>query len=133
MVSALAATGSIHRMALEKKILIVDDEAALREFLGAFLRAHDIPVVTAACAEEALQVWEKNPDEIEAVVTDIVMPGMNGKVLSETLRAMRPDLKIIFMSGFLPAEIAEDTLDGVFFKKPFNPSELLVALNKQDS
>ena len=119
-------------MEVEKKILVVDDEPALREFLGTFLRAHDIPVVTAACAEEALKIWEKNPDAIEAVVTDIVMPGMNGKALSETLRSTRPDLKIIFMSGFLPAEIAEETLDGVFFKKPFNPSELLVALNRQD-
>ena len=119
-------------MNLEKKILVVDDEPALREFLGTFLRAHDIPVVTAACAEEALKIWDRNPDEIEAVVTDIVMPGMNGKALSETLRAARPNLKVVFMSGFLPAEIAEETLDGVFFKKPFNPSELLVALNKDD-
>lgn len=117
-------------MEAEKKILVVDDEPGMREFLGAFLRAHDLPVVTAACAEDALKVWETDPDSISAVVTDIVMPGMNGKALSEKLRETRPGLRIIFMSGFLPAEIAEETLDGVFFKKPFNPSELLTALGE---
>jgi DNA-binding NtrC family response regulator len=115
-------------MEVGKKILIVDDEPDLREFLGEFLRAHDLPAVTAASAEDALRIWEQDGDNISAVLTDIVMPGMNGKALSEKLRTMRPGLKVVFMSGFLPTEIAEDTLDGVFFKKPFNPSELLTAL-----
>ena len=110
------------------KILVVDDEPGMREFLAAFFRAHDLPVLTAGTAEEALNVWEKKAAEINTVVTDIVMPGMNGKALAERLRSDRPTLKIIFMSGYLPAEIAEEALDGVFFKKPFNPSDLLTAV-----
>ena len=115
-------------MGLDKKILVVDDEAGMREFLAAYFRAYNFPVITAACAEEALLIWEKRSEEIGAVVTDIVMPGMNGKALAEKLRSDRPGLKVIFMSGYLPVEIAEETLDGEFFKKPFNPSDLLAAL-----
>jgi two-component system cell cycle sensor histidine kinase/response regulator CckA len=115
-------------MDIENKILVVDDEPGMREFLAAFFRAYDLQVFTAASAEEALSIWEKKASEINAVVTDIVMPGMNGKALAEKLRSDRPTLKIIFMSGYLPAEIAEEALDGVFFKKPFNPSDLLAAL-----
>ncbi len=115
-------------MDIQDKILVVDDEVGMREFLAAFFRAYDLPVLTAGTAEEALSIWEKKAAEIRAVVTDIVMPGMNGKALAEKLRDDRPALKIIFMSGYLPAEIAEEALDGVFFKKPFNPSDLLAAL-----
>jgi DNA-binding NtrC family response regulator len=118
-------------MESQPKILVVDDEIGMREFLGAFLRAYDLPVVTAGSAEEALEVWEANRGQIRALITDIVMPGMNGKVLAECLRAKKPGLQVIFMSGFLPAEIAEDELDGTFFKKPFNPSELLSALGEK--
>ena len=115
-------------MEIRNKILVVDDEPGMREFLAAFFRAYEIPVLTAGSAEEALQLWENKGGEIKTVVTDIVMPGMNGKALAEKLRADRPAIKIIFMSGYLPAEIAEEALDGVFFKKPFNPSDLLDAV-----
>ena len=115
-------------MDIQNKILVVDDEPGMREFLAAFFRAYEIPVLTAASAEDALHLWETRASEIRAVVTDIVMPGMNGKALAEKLRMDRPELKIIFMSGYLPAEIAEEALDGVFFSKPFNPSDLLDAV-----
>ena len=118
-------------MEIPDKILVVDDEPGMREFLAAFFRAYEIPVLTAASAEDALHLWETKADEIRAVVTDIVMPGMNGKALAEKLRADRPAIKIIFMSGYLPAEIAEDALDGAFFAKPFNPSDLLAAVQSE--
>jgi two-component system, cell cycle sensor histidine kinase and response regulator CckA len=118
-------------MDIQNTILVVDDEAGMREFLAAFFRACEIPVLTAASAEDALHLWETKATEIKVVVTDIVMPGMNGKALAERLRADRPKLKIIFMSGYLPAEIAEEALDGVFFAKPFNPSDLLAAVQTE--
>jgi FixJ family two-component response regulator len=58
------------------------------------------------------------------------MPGMNGKALAECLRGKKPGLQVIFMSGYLPSEIAEEDLDGTFFRKPFDPSELLTALEQ---
>ncbi len=111
-------------------ILIVDDESGIRDFLGAYLQANSFKVLTAASAEEALELWEEHDDKIVAVITDIVMPGINGKALADQLRVMRPRLPIIFMSGYLPEEIAEETLDGPFFKKPFNPVDLLEALTQ---
>ena len=115
----------------KKAILVVDDESGIREFLAAYFKAFDWPVFTAGSGEEALDVWEQNRPRIGAVVTDIVMPGMNGKVLAHRLRLIDPKLKVIFMSGYLPAEIAEEALDGIFFKKPFNPSDLVAALTTE--
>jgi len=117
-------------MQSKPKILVVDDEVGMREFLGAYLRAYDLPVITAASAEDAIALWEENRGQFRAVITDIVMPGMNGKALAECLRAKQPGLQVIFMSGYLPSEIAEEELDGTFFKKPFNPSELITALGE---
>ena len=105
-------------------ILIVDDEPGIRDFLEVFFRGKGYPVVTAASAEEALDRWEEQQSEINAVITDIVMPGMDGKMLGEKLRAERSDLPVFYMSGYLPEEIAVETLNGPFFKKPFNPLDL---------
>ncbi len=109
----------------EHVILIVDDEIGIREFLAAYLQSKDFKILTAGSAEEALDIWAESHDQIELLVTDIVMPGMNGKALAERLSEQKPSLKIVFMSGYLPEEIAEETLEGVFFKKPFHPHEFL--------
>lgn len=114
----------------EYVILVVDDEAGIREFLAAYLQSKDFNVLTASCAEEALDLWAESREKIDLLITDIVMPGMNGKVLSEKLAGEKPSLKVIFMSGYLPEEIAEETLDGTFFKKPFHPHELLEAIRE---
>jgi len=112
----------------EHVILIVDDEIGIREFLAAYLQSKDFKILTAGSGEEALNIWAESREEIELLVTDIVMPGMNGKALAEKLSEQKPSLKVVFMSGYLPEEIAEETLDGVFFKKPFHPHELLEKL-----
>ncbi|HEV8540922.1 MAG TPA: response regulator [Verrucomicrobiae bacterium] len=109
----------------EHVILIVDDEIGIREFLSAYLQSKDFNILTAASAEDALHVWAEWENRIDLLVTDIVMPGMNGKALAEKLLEQKPSLHVIFMSGYLPEEIAEETLDGVFFKKPFHPHEFL--------
>ena len=111
-------------------ILIVDDESGIREFLATYLSSKDFKVLTAASAEDAMRVWQDHLSEIDLLITDIVMPGMNGKDLATHLRMERPSLKVIFMSGYLPEEVAEEALDGIFFKKPFHPAELLVAIQQ---
>ena len=111
-------------------ILIVDDENGIREFLVCFLESSGFKVVSASSAEEALVVWHNHAPDIKALITDIVMPGMNGKLLAEKLRDSRPSLPVIFISGYLPEEIAEEALNGIFFKKPFNPIDLIEALRR---
>lgn len=114
----------------KKVVLVVDDESGIREFLAVYLTSKDFKVLTADCGATALYVWEDQGKRIDLLVTDIVMPGINGKVLAERLLAEKPELKVIFMSGYLPREIAEETLNHTFFKKPFHPSELLEAIRK---
>jgi DNA-binding NtrC family response regulator len=106
----------------------VDDESGIRDFLAAFLQGHRFLVLTASSGEEALRLFETRQQPIDLVVTDIVMSGINGKTLADRLRAKEPGLKVIFMSGYLPEEIAVEALDGVFFKKPFQPQDLLNAV-----
>ena len=109
-------------------IFVVDDENGIRDFLAAYLQSKDFKVFSAASAEEALEVWPKIRDGVDLLITDIVMPGLNGKRFAERLLAEKPSLRVIYMSGYLPEEIAEETLDGMFFRKPFHPHELLMAI-----
>jgi DNA-binding response OmpR family regulator len=109
-------------------ILVVDDESGIREFLAAYLQSKDFKVFTAASAEEALQLWGEIHSKVSLLITDIIMPGLNGKLLAEKLKAEKPSLQVIYMSGYLPEEIAEETLGAIFFRKPFHPHELLKAI-----
>jgi two-component system cell cycle sensor histidine kinase/response regulator CckA len=111
-----------------KVILIVDDEQGIRDFLAIYLKSKNFKVLTAGCGAEALAVWEKEDKHIHLLLTDVIMPGMNGKQLADRLLAEKPGLKVIFMSGFLPQDIGEDTLNHLFLKKPFHPNELMQAI-----
>jgi PAS domain S-box-containing protein len=108
-------------------ILLVEDERSLRVTIRAFLTKLGYRVWTAERPEEALAVAEKNAGEIHLLITDVVMPGMNGRSLAERLRRDDPDLKCIFMSGYPTDALADRGLveDGVnFLGKPF-PREAL--------
>lgn len=109
-------------------ILIADDECGIREFLAAYLRANSFEVLPVGSAEEALRAWEERRDEVELLITDMVMAGLDGKTLADRLRSEAPSLPVIFMSGHLPEDISEQMLDGAFFKKPFSATELLATV-----
>jgi len=109
-------------------ILVVDDENGIREFLAAYLQSKNFKVITAGSAEEVFKTWPDIRNEVDLLITDIVMPGMNGKMLADRLAEEKESLRIIYMSGYLPEEVAEETLDGIFFRKPFHPQDLLAAV-----
>jgi DNA-binding response OmpR family regulator len=109
-------------------VLVVDDESGIRDFLCTYLKSKSFCVLPAASGEAALELWADRRDEIDLVLTDVVMPGINGKDMADRMKRERPGLKVIFMSGYLPEEIAEETLGSTFFKKPFHPIELLEAI-----
>ncbi len=109
-------------------ILIVDDEAEVRSLARDILLDSGYRVLEAENGEKALRVAEEQPDPIHVVLTDIVMPGIDGKELAERLAAARPHTKMIFMSG-RAAEVMSDAggliSADAFLAKPFTPERLL--------
>jgi len=81
-------------------ILVVDDEPAVLETVRDGLTAHGYQVLTAASGQEALEVAQAHQGSIALALVDVVMPGMNGPDAAQHLHRSRPDLKVLFMSGF---------------------------------
>ena len=109
-------------------ILVVDDEDTVLRFSARVLTKEGFRVLSARSGQEALDASQTGPDTIDLLVTDVMMPGMNGCQLAETLLAQHPSLRVLFMSGY-----AEDVLvphaglvpGAAFLSKPFKPSVLV--------
>jgi two-component system cell cycle sensor histidine kinase/response regulator CckA len=108
-------------------ILLVENGEILRPLLCEILKREGYVVLAAKDAEEALSIWDRHPGQIDLIVTDVVMPGLSGKELVERLRSLRPEIKVIYMSGYDVKVISAGTQFGaamVFLQKPFRPAEL---------
>lgn len=81
-------------------ILLVEDEVFVREVTQEVLEMAGYTVITACDAAEAIRVFERHNNLVHLLVTDVVMPGMNGRELANRLLMRRPDLKTIFISGY---------------------------------
>lgn len=115
--------GSSHSLA---SILVVDDDADVREVIAETLAGFGYGVLQAASGEEALPVLAERHD-IRVLITDVRMPGMSGFELAARARRMFGDLRVIITSGyFLPQPIAER-----FLKKPFRMHELASAVRAE--
>ena len=112
-------------------ILLVEDDYAVRMITRRVLESHGYKVCEAATAAEALELWRSRAEEIALLLTDIVMPqGVTGRDLAEQLRAQRPALKVIFMSGYSADVIGKDTeffrrTKSSFLQKPCSSRALL--------
>jgi two-component system, cell cycle sensor histidine kinase and response regulator CckA len=108
-------------------IMVVEDEAGVRALVIKLLQDLGYRVFQAQSGPHALDVWKQHGDEVDLVITDIVMPdGMNGVELAERLRRMRPDLKVIYTSGYLADLSREDIArnSDAYIAKPFSLMEL---------
>jgi two-component system, cell cycle sensor histidine kinase and response regulator CckA len=115
------------------RVLVVEDEAALRRLVGIMLSRLGFQVTLAANAGEALLQVEENGLKPDVVITDVVMPGMNGAVMVERLRRTKPDLKTLFMSGYTDGAMVHDAAldpDTPFIQKPFNSRDLSAKLQE---
>ncbi len=111
-------------------ILLIDDEEAIRRLMKAVLAAAGYRVLQGANGDEALRLHEARGDDIHLVVTDILMPpGMDGLSLVESMRRRRPDLPVIFISGYTQSygrlAGAVDQGRTWFLPKPFSPFQLV--------
>jgi signal transduction histidine kinase len=109
----------------QASVLLVDDEAGVRSVAGRVLEGCGYHVVTAGSGEEALARCLEGL-EPDLVITDVVMPGINGNQLVERLRAQRADLRVLYTSGFsAEAVVQHGVAPGEhFLSKPFTPSDL---------
>jgi len=87
-------------------ILLVEDADPLRKLAQAFLESNGFRVMSAANGEAALEIASRHSGIFDLLLTDVVMPGMNGRVLAEKLSLRQPGLKVLFMSGYTDSFIA---------------------------
>jgi two-component system cell cycle sensor histidine kinase/response regulator CckA len=108
-------------------ILLVEDEASLRTIYNLFLNKLGYTVLMAETPQDALRLFAQQPDNIQLLLTDVVMPGMNGKQVADEIHAVNPAVKVLFMSGYTTDIIADRGVldqDIAFIAKPFSCSEL---------
>jgi DNA-binding NtrC family response regulator len=108
-------------------ILIVEDEPSVRKLARRILETAGYTALEARNCEEALLAMENHGHAIRLLLTDVVMPGTSGPELAERLRALRPETKVLYMSGYAENAIAHQGLlsqDTPFIGKPFDTSEL---------
>jgi two-component system cell cycle sensor histidine kinase/response regulator CckA len=114
-------------------ILLVEDEEGLRSLNARGLRSRGYSVIEASNGVEAMEVFEENNDNVDLVVSDVVMPEMDGPTLLKAMRERNPEVKIIFVSGY-----AEDAFEKslpenqqfAFLPKPFTLSQLVAAVKE---
>ncbi len=113
-------------------ILVVEDERSIRVTISALLKSLGYTVHTADSPSQALQFVKQHADEIDLLITDIIMPEMNGRDLADRLMKIYPDLKCLFMSGYaadvFKSKGVED--DFAFLQKPFTKDELAAKISQ---
>jgi CheY-like chemotaxis protein len=100
---SVAATINTHG---SETILLAEDAEPLRKLAEMFLKDHGYRVLSAPDGQHALELARKNPSPIHLLLTDVVMPGMNGRVLAERLALSNPKMKVLYMSGYTDSFIA---------------------------
>jgi len=108
-------------------ILLVEDEPEVRNVICRVLGKHGFTVLQAADGLDALQLLSRQTAPIDLLISDVVMPNMNGIELRKRLLESRPDLKVIFLSGYPEGMLQRETLstgNTFLIEKPFTPSQL---------
>jgi two-component system, cell cycle sensor histidine kinase and response regulator CckA len=104
-------------------VLVVDDEPLMCSMLTQVLQQEGFSVLTAACGTQALALFRSHRHEIDLLISDIVMPEMDGPSLAAKLRAECPDIPVLLMSGY--CESYQLRNDFEFLPKPFSIADLL--------
>jgi DNA-binding NtrC family response regulator len=107
-------------------LLVVEDEAPVRELVQRSLEGFGYTVLVAANAEEATRLFRAHRDDIALLISDVVIPGVSGPALYKSLAEEAPHLKALFLSGYTPEVVQERGVleDAPFLPKPFTLSDL---------
>ncbi|MFH1299821.1 MAG: response regulator, partial [Planctomycetota bacterium] len=118
---------------IDEVILLIDDEPMLSNVSKNILESLGYEVLAANSPREAIRIAQEYQGSIDLLLTDVVMPEMNGKDLYKSLKAIVPNLKVLFMSGYTVNIIADHGVinDGIFFlQKPFSRDELAIKVRQ---
>ncbi|HVX67411.1 MAG TPA: response regulator [Bryobacteraceae bacterium] len=116
-----------------RTILVVDDEPMALKLVQSVLEKRGFQVLTSTSPTQAIRLFETERDRIELLISDIVMPEMDGTHLARVLVSKNPELPVLFMSGFVTENEVADTqaiAQFAFIRKPFRPATLVQAVQK---
>jgi PAS domain S-box-containing protein len=108
-------------------VLVVEDQDGVRQFIGTVLEGCGYQVLQVSNGADAIALAEKHPKAIDLLLTDVVLPLMNGRVLADQLMAARPEIKVLYMSGYTEETIGHHGVleRGLnYLPKPFSPEAL---------
>ena len=108
-------------------ILLTEDEPAVRMATRTILEQAGYKVIEAANGHLALDTFRKRINDIDLVITDMIMPGMNGRELADQIRVIRPDIRLVFTSGYTDDTVLRQSLlheGSLFIQKPYTPQNL---------
>jgi CheY-like chemotaxis protein len=111
----------------QETILVVDDEAPIREYLDMFLTSLGYKVLLAGDGQKAIELFRNISNDVDLVLIDVIMPNIKGSEAAQEMRLIRPDIKIIFTSGYPYDFIHEEKLlegDMQLLMKPLSPTDL---------
>ena len=117
----------------KETILVVEDEPVLREMVCEILKQYHYRVIEAGSGVEALRVWDEFDGQVDLLLTDMVMPeGMSGRELAVQLKKRKPQLKVVYSSGYSPDSNGRELgqHDTVFLAKPYLPPQLARTVRK---
>jgi CheY-like chemotaxis protein len=110
-----------------KTILFIEDDPSVRYISTRILNYHGYQVIEATNGLEALDIIQTRKQEIDLLVTDIVLPGMGGLELSDKLKSIQPDIKVLYTSGYAPSHFNQQeqaVIGNTFLQKPYSPHTL---------
>jgi CheY-like chemotaxis protein len=118
-----AQSGEVANNGQGEKVLVIDDEDAVRNVLGLSLAHLGYDVDTASSGREGLEKFQAAQGTVRLVILDLLMPGLSGEDVFYRLREMQPDLRVLIVSGFSSAHVVERLLEeggSDFIQKPFS-------------
>jgi PAS domain S-box-containing protein len=111
----------------EETLLLAEDEPGVRALARDVLRQHGYQVLEAMDVPDALRICREHPERIDLLLTDVVMPVMSGRELAERVAEIRPEIKVLYMSGYTDNIVVSHgvtSIDKEFLQKPFTPRSL---------
>jgi CheY-like chemotaxis protein len=108
-------------------ILLVEDEANIRELARELLQISGYTVLESTDVQDAVRIAEQHPAVIDLLITDVVMPQMGGRAVADAVKSLRPDIKVLYMSGYTDEAVVRHGVlssGSSFLQKPFTPGGL---------